>query len=248
LVVPPQRARPAEPKLEAQPQALPLANDDDDSMEIQRGGALISEEPARSVRTSRSPAGSAAPSLELAHPRRPAPAPHVERGPKAGERILAWCVPLVLCGATLAALVKLAHRPGRSVLLLAPHVFDASSVALSGGAAGALLVLAIAIGYAGFRLEPRSYALVGSAAALLLASLAMVTIALVATEEHAFPPDGARLMPYLLPLALTLGGIASVLRGPTKYLDDARLQAGAAGIIGGGLLFAALELSGRSLF
>ena len=74
----------------------------------------------------------------------------------------------------------------------------------------AVFVLAIAIGFLGLKLEPRSYAMVASAGALVLASLAMVTVTLVSTDENPGPADGALLMPYLLPLAMLSLGIGVV--------------------------------------
>ena len=50
--------------------------------------------------------------------------------------------------------------------------------------------------------------MIGSGGTWLLASLAMITVTLVATDEHPTPPDGALLIPYVVPLGLLLLGLA----------------------------------------
>jgi hypothetical protein len=167
-------------------------------------------------------------------------------GPTLGSTVAAWAVPLALCLATIGVLVKLAHRHGgRGIVGLLPHAFDASSAPQSGAFALSTFAVAIVLGYAGLKLHPRSYAIVVSAGMLLLGSLAMVTVTLVATEEHPTPPDGALLIPYVVPLALFLLGTGVLRRGAHAFLAGGlRRVAGAfAGAASGVLLFAATELS-----
>ena len=107
--------------------------------------------------------------------------------------------------------MKVVHHSGaHNIMKLAPHAFDASSTVLSGIASGVLLVFSIAVGYLGLRRRDRSYAMVVSAGLLLLTCLAMVTVTLVSTDEAPQPPDGARLVPYLVPTAIVLLGLGTM--------------------------------------
>lgn len=224
--------------------AAPIASDDDDDfgLEIERGGALVSsvasmQPPARAARTQ--------PNLDVAYRRLDA-SPARDAGPSLFAKIAAWVVPLFACAGGAAALVRLAHRRGGvSITSLLPHAFDASSAIQSGAVALAAFALALTLGLVGLRLRPRSYAMIGSAAALLVTSLAMVTVTLVATEEQPTAPDGALLMPYVVPAALALLGLAVARRAPPLFLDGGarRGLSVLAAALGGALAFAAVELS-----
>lgn len=237
----------------ASPQvSIDLKDDDDFDMEIERGGALVSVSPSSSLRsgpTSNRPANArsraSGSGLEIAYRRMDAVA-RVARGPSTTVKVLAWTLPIALFVGTLAGLVKLAHRAGgRDLVRLVPRAFDASSTVQSGAVAGGALVLAIALGFLGLKLRPRSYAMLGSAAALVLTSLAMVTVMLVSTEEHAAPPDGALLIPYVVPLAILMLGFGVAGRGPSLFLRGGGRRASGvlAAVTGGALAFAAIELS-----
>lgn len=224
---------------------------DDMEMEIDRGGGapLALEAPASSSRgappsSRRGPASSSG--LDVAY-RRLDPKPVLEDdGPGAGARAAAWAVPLVVFAATIGALVRAVHRAGGHTLAQTlPHAFDASSTIQSGGFAGAALVVAIAIGVVGLRVEPRSYAMLASAGAMVIASLAMVTVTLVSTEGNPSPPDGALLIPYVIPFALLSLALGALARGPVLFLDGGARRARAIGaaMVGGALAFAAFEIS-----
>ena len=232
--------------------SIDIKGDDDFDMEIERGGALVSLPPASSLRpdsmSNRPASMSGRPAasglgLEIAYRRMDAVA-SVARGPSAVVKILAWALPIVLFAGTLAGLVKLAHHAGgRDLMRLLPHAFDASSTPQSGAVAGGALVLAIAVGFIGLKLRPRSYAMLGSAAALVLTSLAMVTVTLVSTEEHPTPPDGALLIPYIVPFAVLLLGLGIAGRGPSLFLRGGGRRASSvlAAVAGGAIVFAAIE-------
>lgn len=232
--------------------AIDFKGDDDDfgGMEIERGGAMISLPPSMSGRPPASgrpasPSGRPASGLDVTYRRMP-PVAITPVGPSTAVRILAWLLPLVLASATLVGLVKLAHRPGGwRPMTLMPHAFDATSTAESGAFAGIALVLAITIGSIGVKVSPQSYAMVASAAGLVLASLAMVTVTLVSTEEHPGPPDGALLIPYVVPFAVLCLGLGVAGRGPSLFLRGGarRLTSALAAIAGGAIVFAALEMS-----
>lgn len=237
---------------------------DDFDMEIERGGALTAQSPASSGRPSghgRSaaslstalrpggPSGNAArvgSGLDVAY-RRTDPRPVVREGPGRGARIAAYLVPFFASAMTVAALVKLVHRRGgRNVLSLLPHAFDASSTIQSGAFALVTLVLAITIGFIGLKASRRSYAMSGSAVMLVVTSLAMVTVTLVSTdEEHATAPDGALLVPYVVPLATLLLGLGILGRGRRLFLrgGSSRALSLLVAAAGGALVFAAVELS-----
>jgi hypothetical protein len=225
---------------------------DDFDMELERGGAMVSLPPASSSRpmaSSRPASMSGRPGslsgLEVSY-RRLDPKPVVDAGPSVGARVVAWVLPIVLAAGTLGALIKLAHHPeGRPLTSFLPHAFDATSTAQSGGFAGGALVLAIVIGFVGVKATPRSYAMIASAASLVVASLAMVTVALVSTEETPSPADGALLIPYVVPAALLLLGLGVAGRGPSQFIRGGarRTLAIIAGLAGGGLIFTAIEIS-----
>ena len=112
-------------------------------------------------------------------------------------------------------------------------------VLISGLLAGVLSAgaLAIVLGFIGFRLKPRSWAFVVSAGFMLLASLAMVTVTLVSTENNETPPDGSLLIPWVVPIALASLAIGLAMR--------ARLRVAALplALLGGAIAFAAFEVS-----
>jgi hypothetical protein len=166
--------------------------------------------------------------------------------PSLWEKLLGHALTILPFVGTVALLMKLVHRRGgRSVIGLLPHVFDATSTVKSGAFALAALVAAIAVGFIGVKAYPRSYAMLGSAGMLLIASLAMVTVTLVSTDENPSPPDGALLIPYVVPLALVLLGIGIAGRGLVMFLRGGVRRAAPllVGAIGGALVFAGIELS-----
>ncbi|MBN9165987.1 MAG: hypothetical protein BGO98_11670 [Myxococcales bacterium 68-20] len=234
--------------------SIDIKGNEDFDMEIERGGALVSLPPSSSLRpgsmsnrpasmSGRPPASGSG--LEISYRRMDAVA-RVATGPSTAVKLLAWVLPIVLFAGTLAGLVKLAHHAGgRDVVRLLPHAFDASSTPQSGAVAGGALVIAIALGFLGLKLRPRSYAMLGSATALVITSLAMVTVTLVSTEEHPAPPDGALLIPYVVPFAVLLLGLGVAGRGRSLFLRGGGHRAGSllAALAGGAIVFAALELS-----
>jgi hypothetical protein len=241
----------------SQKQQVPLdirnAGDDFD-MEIERGGALVTQGHATSSRgrphVSDRPGGSAdlAPrsGLEVAYQRSDARPIDEQHGPSFGEKLAAWALPIVLCLGAAGSLFKFVHRKGgRNLMALAPHAFDATSTMQSGGFALTALALAIVLVFGGLKLRPRSYATVGSAAMLLVAALAMVTVTLVSTDEHPTPADGALLIPYVVPLGTILLGVGVAGRGPALFLDGGARRAGTvvAGLLGGTLIFVGIEIS-----
>lgn len=230
----------------------PAASDDDDLFGdgIERGGGFeppVASRPAP-ISSRQPPISSRAPAslnLDVAYrrPTRPEPA-DLEPSflEKAGGRVLS----LVGVAAVVAPLLKLVHHAGAwSVTKLLPHAFDATSLAQSGAVAFVLLVASIAFGYLGIKARPRSWATIGSAFVLLISSLAMVTVALVATDENPSPADGARLIPYSLPFALVLLGLGVSTRGQEPFYDGGakRLWPLVAGLGGGLLVYAGIALS-----
>lgn len=261
--------RPSTPRVSAapaQPSKIPQApqiqlddlGDDFGDMEIERGGATSlppmssGRPPMSSGRPSMSggpasrvslPAGSG---LELGSTRpRPSLRARAHRGPSAFESIAAWFLTVASTAGAFAGLVRVAHRPGRSFAALLPRAFDATSAKQSGAFALTALALSIAVGYGGLKARGRSWAMVGSAAMLLLAALAMVTVTLVATDETPTPADGALLIPYVMPLAIVLFGFGVASRGLPLFHDRGarRVLTLVVGALGGALIFAGIELS-----
>lgn len=232
---------------------------DDFDMEIERVGAMSSLVPASQPvshsrrpepRVSAAPAGRAG--VDVAY-RRLEPKPAFDVGPSRSEKLVAWLVPIALGGATLALLARFVHRQGgREIVGLAPSAFDGTSAMGSGAVAIGALVVAIAIGFVGLRWTPRSYAMLGSGASMLVASLAMVTVTLVAMDENPSPADGALLIPYVVPFALFLLGAGVVGRSRVLFLAGGaarRAAAVVAALVGGAVVFTAIEASAlASLF
>lgn len=236
--------------LPPEPRAIDDDADDDDGlgMEIERGGALTSLVQPSTSRRRAGPASSqrASSGLELAHRRA-----DLQRGetvvaePSRAQRLLAYALTVVSCAGVAALSFELGHRRGgRSILGLLPRAFDASSTIESATVAIFALAAAIGLGVIGVRARPRSYAMIGSASMLLVASVAMVTVTLVSTEESSTPPDGALVIPYIVPLALALLGLGIAGRGVEPFLRGGarRVAPIVAGAVGGALLFAAIEL------
>jgi hypothetical protein len=187
------------------------ANDDDDlGMQIERVADMLpTASSGRPRADGRITSGRAGSGLDLAYKRSDL---EDADGEPSGPSMLAtaggYALVLVGFAGAFAALGKLVHRPnGHLVTKLLPRAFDATSASQSGGVALAMFVTVILLGYFGLRLRPRSYAILVAAGAMLLASLAMVTVTLVATDEHPTPPDGALVVPYLVPAALVLAGM-----------------------------------------
>jgi hypothetical protein len=194
--------------------AFDTPDDDDFDMQIERNVAGAALETAQSTRTSM-PARMSSPriassGLEVSHVRPESRSRYVadeEEPATIGMRLAGFAVASVILTVVASVLLRFAKpQGGISLTKLLPHAFDGSSAPESGVVALTGLVLAIALGFAGVKSTPRAWSWVGSAAAMLLLSLAMVTVTLASTGENAEPPDGALLVPYLAPLALLLLG------------------------------------------
>jgi hypothetical protein len=219
-------------------------------MEIDRGGAALALEPpassSRGAVTALAGGGASSSGLDVAYRRLDPQRAAGDEGPSMAARALAWAFPGVVFLATAFGLFRLAHRPGGHALArLLPHAFDATSTEQSGALAAGALIFAIAIGVVGLRVEPRSYAMLTSAGAMVIASLAMVTVTLVSTEEQPGPADGALIIPYVVPFAVLALAGGTAARGPALFLGGGARRARAifAALAGGALAFAALEIS-----
>ena len=218
-----------------------------DVIERGAGGGSFSAPPT-SVSRGPAPISSRAPaSLDLAY--KPT---NVARAAAEPQRITflegfgARVVPLLGCIAVVAAAMKYVHQPGRFAIGgLVPHALDASSTMKSGAAAGVSVIAAIAVGYFGLKTHPRSWSTVVAGGLLLLNALALVTVMLVSTEENPSPADGARLVPYVVPLAVVLFGLGVTSRGTEPFLDGGarRLLSVVLGLLGGAIVYAGLALS-----
>ena len=260
---PPARSAPplgsGRPTMEIEISHLPEPDDLDD-MQIERGGAIMSgpptamsRAPASAPTPSRAPAASARPSgsgLDVAYRRMDPRRAIAHDGPSVLEHVLAWAFAFVPFGGAVAALLRYMHRHGRTVTGLLPHAFDATSSVQSGGVAIGALIVGTMLGVLGLKVRPRSYAMLASAGLLLLIAIAMVTVALVATEENPTPADGALLVPYAVPLGVLLFGFALARRGVALFLDGGlrRGVAVLAGATGGAIAFAAFEWSMLAAF
>lgn len=222
---------------------------DEFDMELERSSAMVSIQTATSERRI-APAqsvGRSASGLEVSYDRfNPKRHARARPPPSFGRKFAAWALPLGLSAGVVVGQLKLVHRPGgHAITRLLPHAFDATSTLQSGGGSLAALALAIGLGFVGVKKEPRSYVMVGSASMLLVASIAMVTITLVSTEEQPTPPDGALILPYVVPLALLLLGVSVGGRSPHLFLGGGirRALALVAVLASGALVAFAIELS-----
>lgn len=243
----------------------PLPSGDDFDMEIQRDVSVANMAPAVSSRGS-SPSMPSVPSmtgprssgafraptasgLELARSRPVARsrASAYEDAPSTALVVGGHVLAAVVFGATAFGLSRIAHAPGgRPLTAMLPGAFDGSSAPESGVVSIFCLVLAVALGWGGLKMRPRSWALVVSAGAMLLTSLAMVTVTLASSGEAGTPPDGVLLLPYLVPLALLALGVGVAGRGARMFADEGvgkKLAAVPIAVIAGALAFLAFEVS-----
>jgi hypothetical protein len=239
------------PKVSAPPETSSGGHDlgDDFGMEIERGGLTSLPHALSNRPNGPSMAAHAAPGsgLEVTYQRESARTPRAPIGPSIAARLVAHLVPSVAFAASLLVSMKLAHRHGgRTVTSLLPHAFDASSAMQSGTVSLTTLAVVIGLGFAGVKMSPRSYTIVASAGLLLIASLAMVTVTLVATEENPTPPDGALVIPYVVPMACALLGLGVARHGAVLFLDGGATRRALSVVLaalGGALAFAAVETS-----
>lgn len=253
----PPASTPARPAAPVRGPSIEVGNDADDfDMEIERDGSLASLAAAQAPPSSarRAPIAATASGLEVAHRRATAPVHEAsDDEPSIGTKIAAYVVTAVVSAGAAAGLVKFAHRHGgRAVTSILPHAFDGTSAAEAGVVSAVTLVLAIVLGFAGLRMRPRSWAVVVSGGAMLLASLAMVTVTLVSTEDNPSPPDGALLLPYVVPLALLSLAVGVAGRATHVFGGEGvgrKLAAVPIAAVAGALAFLAVETSGlASLF
>lgn len=170
-----------------------------------------------------------------------------QRGPGTLVRVAALVVPVVVTLTTFAGLSWSLHRQGGvSLLHLAPSAFDGRSLAASGAVVAGFFASALLVGALALRRAPRSRSLIASAIVLLLAMLGMLTVALAATEENPLPPDGALVVPFLIPAALAFMALAAFLAARLRFRREGAAPKGRAVLfaaLAGALSFAALELS-----
>lgn len=243
-----------------------LSGDDEDfDMQIERDGAsAMMMSPAAQSMTSqtRSPTSQnriplsaqtkstrvAGTGLELSRQRSDlTPREEEDDGPSAAAKFGAWGGAGVLFAGAGFGAFKLLHRPGGIDLIRAmPHAFDGTSATESGVFSVASLVCAVVLGFGWLKLSPRPWVLLGSAAFMLLTSLAMVTVTLASTGENAAPPDGALLVPWLVPLSIACLALAMAGRASHQFLHW-KLKRKAVGlpiaVVGGAVAVLAFELS-----
>jgi hypothetical protein len=235
LALPPPESR---PKPSAPAIAAPPPADDFGDLEIERGGHVMAAPASSAAPRAAAPASmrAAGSGLELAAPRSTPRAPAYVP-PSARARAIACVIPIAAFAATSFALFEtIAWRA--SLASLWPHAVDATSSLQSGAMAIACIVIGTAVGAVGLKARPRSIALIGSGAGWLVTALAMITVALVATEEHAAPADGARLVPYTVPVAIVLVGLGLASRAPRLWLRGGSRRALALAASAGGAIVA----------
>lgn len=162
-------------------------------------------------------------------------------------KVLGPVLSIVVTGGAAVGLVRYAHKHGGfSPMAHLPHAFDGTSMTTSAVVSLVTLALAIALGFLGVRLRPRSWAFVASAAVLLFMALAMVTVALASTGENSAPPDGALLLPYMIPAFVALFGLGVTGRAASAFTREGvlpKLVTIPLAALAGAILFAAYEIS-----
>ncbi|AKU94438.1 hypothetical protein AKJ09_01102 [Labilithrix luteola] len=187
--------------------------------------------------------------LEVTHRRLDAQRKHAIEvyEPSLLVKVIGPLLALVVTGGAAFGLVRYAHKGGGfSPMAHLPHAFDGTSMTTSAVVSLVTLALAIALGFLGVRLRPRSWAFVASAAVLLLMALAMVTVALASTGENSAPPDGALLLPYLMPVFVALLGLGVTGRAANAFTREGiapKLATIPLAALAGAILFAAYETS-----
>jgi hypothetical protein len=240
--------------------AFDAGEDDDFEMEIERNVASASMPAATSSRTSGAHVAARASGthrvsgtgLDLAQPSRMARESAAVRireieEPGIALKLAGALVTLAVAGGSAFALFRqLHHAGGRSVTHLLPHAFDGSSATESGAVSIVALVVAVIIGFVGFRMKPHGWTIIASAGALLLLALAMVTVTLASTGENPTPPDGVLLVPYLLPAALVLLALGVYARASRMFARShgaRRIGSFPLAALAGALAFVAFEAS-----
>ncbi len=210
---------------------------DDFDMHIERdiaGAAMHSSSYQMPAANPRGNVQTARTGLELAAQRRDLPRPR-ERDDSA----LATILPIAAAAGGFllftVLLLAVARQPdGIAMKNVWPHAFDGTSAPESGVVAVTTLLLAVASGFAGVKLRPRSWPLVGSATGLLLMALAMVTVTLASGEEGT-PPDGVRLLPFLVPIVLLGIGLDLAMRARILFRSESIVRK----LVGGPVVFVA---------
>lgn len=229
------------------------AEDDDLDMHIERDFTGPSSSTSHS---SRAPAsglvakhGAASSGLEVTHRRLDAQRKQTYDvyEPSLLVKVMGPLLSLVVTGGAAFGLVRSVHKPGGfSPMAHLPHAFDGTSMTSSGVVSLVTLALAITLGFLGMRLRPRSWAFVASAAVLFFMALAMVTVALASTGENSAPPDGALLLPYMIPAFVALFGLGVMGRAANAFTREGALPKLATiplAALAGAILFAAYETS-----
>ncbi|MBX3189233.1 MAG: protein kinase [Labilithrix sp.] len=242
--------------------AFDVPDDEDFDMQIERNLTTSSAAPSTSSRTSMPAHGaSRAPErlsggpaagvgLELAgRPRNRTSAARASSSASAssfGAKAAGAAVAFVVFAASAFVLVRFMHRAGGiSATELLPHAFDGTSATESGAFAVGSFAIAVVLGFGGLRVTPRSWAALGSGFVTLLMALAMVTVTLASSGENPTPPDGARLVPYLLPLSVLLLAFGFVGQSSRLFAQGTvprRVASLPLAMIGGALAFLAYEV------
>jgi hypothetical protein len=244
----PRSVAPAAAPPVAAPPIGSVGSDDDDELGlgIVHGSDLATFATSHASSPARG-ASSSSSGLEVTYRRPVGPEATASAAPSLLVRALARLVAWAMMGVAFALLARFAHRPGgRPLGMLLPRAFDGTSVVASGAAAGIGLVAALALGTIGLRLAPRAWSFVVAGGALLMASLAMVTVMLVAADPEPGPPDGALVVRWLVPVATLVFALGVTERGARRIVDEGGLgkTVGVAfAALGGAIMFAALETS-----
>jgi hypothetical protein len=114
---------------------------------------------------------------------------------------------------------------------------DGSSWMQSAIVALASLAIGGALASSGLKRKARA----GAGAAFGLLGLVMSTVAFGSIRDSAASPAGARLVPYLLPLALMLAAL-DVAGGAARLYASSRAKTLVVSVCAGGLLFVAFEI------
>jgi hypothetical protein len=198
-------------------------------------------------------AGPSAMPIEVARP--PPSRARISSEPEAPEvrpfdagSVLSLFIVAVGFAAAAAPLVRFVHRSfGWKLPAFFHYALDGGSAIWSGSAALATLALTIVFAIMGTYARPRSAAYLFSGLGMLLVAISLIIIAFTVGPDGPpeIPPDGARLVPFVVP-AIPLGIGLRLLRNAWTACEvrtaGARLKGLLAAAASGATLFVAVEL------
>ncbi len=147
----------------------------------------------------------------------------------------------------LAAGMRFIYNPaGYNPMQLLPSAFDGTSMIISAAVSLVSVALCVAFGIGAFRGDKRTYGFLITALGFMLIGIAMITVTLASSGDMSAPPDGALLIPYVIPLVSVGWSIGAMEWGFWQWRTGIAANRGisvACAVGSGALAFLTIELS-----